>query len=68
MFKLLEQSLTNLDTAIVKVKSKIGRLDQEIRKSIREQVGAGSKGKQSLDQAKKDIKVKKNKTKYLVFF
>lgn len=56
-FCLLEQSLNNLDGAITRSKGKINRLDQEIRRAVREQVGAGSKGKQSLEQAKKDIQV-----------
>ena len=50
-----EQSLGELDNTISRLKIKIARTDEEIIRSVREQVSAGSKGKRDLEEAKRAI-------------
>lgn len=71
-----EQSLSNIDEVIGKVKSEIRELDAEIRSTLRNQTEAGDEGQQALRDAQsaiaqlfiqiKDIKQKAEKSEEMV--
>jgi len=50
-----EQSLANIDDVVLGIRSRIRRLDDEIRDSIRKQADTVSNGKQALEEAKEAI-------------
>lgn len=50
-----EQSLANIDDVVLRIRSRIRKLDDEIRDSIRSQADAVSNGKQALEEAKAAI-------------
>eukprot|EP00003_Mantamonas_plastica_P024494 TRINITY_DN4568_c0_g3_i3.p1 TRINITY_DN4568_c0_g3~~TRINITY_DN4568_c0_g3_i3.p1 ORF type:complete len:848 (+),score=315.31 TRINITY_DN4568_c0_g3_i3:203-2545(+) len=63
-----EQSLSNIDQVVYKLRSNIRKLDYDILNSVRAQTEAGARGKEDLDEAKDAIKqlyskIKEIKTK-----
>lgn len=50
-------SLMSLDPAVVKLKGKVQRLDEEIVKQVRSQSKVGVQGKKDLEDAKQSINV-----------
>ncbi|KAK3774031.1 hypothetical protein RRG08_030113 [Elysia crispata] len=50
-----EQSLSNIDDVVGKIRHKIWRLDDEIRNVVRGQTNVGEEGRQSLEEAQKAI-------------
>ncbi|XP_078741843.1 vacuolar protein sorting-associated protein 53 homolog, partial [Lampetra fluviatilis] len=50
-----EQSLTNIDEVVSKIRLKIRRLDEEIRVVVRGQTNVGQDGRQALEEAQRAI-------------
>ncbi|XP_077509398.1 vacuolar protein sorting 53 isoform X2 [Amblyomma americanum] len=71
-----EQSLSNVDEVIARMKTKIRRLDEQIRTVVRGQSNVGSDGRASLEEAQRsihqlfliirDIKEKAEKSEHMV--
>ncbi|XP_059139225.1 vacuolar protein sorting-associated protein 53 homolog [Physella acuta] len=71
-----EQSLSNIDEVVGKIRHKIWRLDDEIRNVVRGQTNVGEEGRQALEEAQraiqdlfskiKDIKDKADKSEQMV--